>query len=223
VAARYRSAQVQGLPLRASALELPTLCIVIYSINSRKGEFAMRTTTQVFALIFSLLAASIASGQTKQWVHVRIENPEKAERVRMNIPLSVVEAMLPLIKDKNVHAGQIRLNEKDVRVDDLRRVWNEIRKQGDTEFVNIENRETSLRVFTKGSYLLVQPDKPTAKKIDIRIPLSVVDAMFSGKADELNLMAAVQALKQLGSREIITVESDDSLVQVWIDEKNQVK
>ena len=117
--------------------------------------------------------------------------------------------------------GNIRINEREFRVEDLRKAWNDIRDAGDMEFVSIEGRNGDVRIYVEGNLLLVQPERRNDKsKVDIRIPLKVVDAMLSGKGEELNLAAAVKALRDSGVKDIITVKDEDTSVRVWIDDKN---
>lgn len=99
-------------------------------------------------------------------------------------------------------------------------MWKQIRSQGDSEFVSIQNRDTNIRVFTKNGYLFVKPQDDSKKNVDIRIPLSVVDAILSGDGESLNLKAAVQALKDSGVKDIITVKDEEKTVRVWIDDSN---
>ena len=44
-----------------------------------------------------------------------------------------------------------------------------------------------------------------------------VDALLSGADDELDLLAALDALADYGGGDLITVESDDESIRVWID------
>jgi hypothetical protein len=180
----------------------------------------MRNTKSVLFLILMLMSAGIAMAASQQWVHVHIDNPTDEEKVRVNIPIALVESMMPLIEEKGMERGVVHLHEKDLTVKDLRNIWKQIRSQGDIEFVSIQNRDTNIHVFTKGGYLYVQPQDHSRKNIDIRMPLSVVDAMLSGDGEELNLKAAVQALKDSGVKDIITVRDEDKTVRVWIDENN---
>ena len=171
-------------------------------------------------LILLCTGVGVSAAASKLWVHVHVENPTKEETVKMNLPISVIESMMPLIQDKRMRDGNIRINEKEFRVEDLRKAWKDIREEGDMEFVSVQGRDGNVRIFIEGQYLLVQPDKKNKSKVDIRIPLKVVDAMLSGKGEELNLTAAVKALRDSGIKDIITVKDEDTSVRIWIDDKN---
>lgn len=168
-----------------------------------------------------ILCAGVSSAASKMWVHVHVQDSAKEETVRINLPISVIETMLPIIEDKKLRDGRIRLNDNEFRVEDLRKVWNDIRDEGDMEFVSVQGKNGNVRIYIEGNYLLVQPEEKAKKsKVDIRIPLKVVDAMLSGKGNELNLTAAVKALRDSGIKDIITVNDEHSSVRVWIDDKN---
>jgi len=180
----------------------------------------MGKAKSVLFLALLLMSAGLAMAASQQWVHVRIENPADDEKVRVNIPIALVESMMPLIEQKGMERGVVRLHDSDLSVKDLRNAWKQIRNQGDAEFVSIQNKDANVRVFTKAGYLYVQPQDHSRKNINIQIPLAVVDAMFSGEGEELNLKAAVQALKNSGVKDIITVKDEEKTVRVWIDESN---
>jgi hypothetical protein len=60
--------------------------------------------------------------------------------------------------------------------------------------------------------------KPT--HVEVKIPLSVVDALFSAGKDELDLVAGLKMLSVQGDQELVSVKDEDNTVRVWIDSKN---
>ncbi|HSE42359.1 MAG TPA: hypothetical protein VLH08_16455, partial [Acidobacteriota bacterium] len=151
------------------------------------------------------------------------ETKNDPAKVRINIPLSLVEVMVPLIEEEAIKDGNITINNKDFSTQELKKLWAAIKDEGDAEFLSVEKRGENVRVFTQGKFLMVQSTKDIEGKVNIRIPLAIVDAMLSGSGDRLNLAAGVKALRDSGVRELVTVESDDAKVLVWIDDKNVAK
>jgi len=195
--------------------------ISVITVEIRFGELQMKMKKLLLSAAFLLLCAGFASAATKMWVHVHVEDSAKEEKVKINLPLSVIEAMLPMIEEEQIRKGSLHINDHDFRVEDLRKAWNEIRNEGDMDFITVEGRDGNVRVRIEGKYLLVQPDdKSKNSKVDIRLPLQVVDAMLSGSGNELNLTAGIRALKDSGMQDIITVNDNHSSVRVWIDDKN---
>ena len=63
-------------------------------------------------ILFSCLVVLMMAGISQasgQWVHVHVNNPGEAQKVRINIPVSLVETMLPLIEEKGMEKGKIKL------------------------------------------------------------------------------------------------------------------
>lgn len=179
----------------------------------------MKKIALLFVLVL-ICSAVVAQAASKEWLHVKVDDHSSDDpaKVRVNIPISLVETMLPMIQEKAIREGKIHFDEKDLSLKELRQMWKAIKDEGDTEFVTVEKRGEHVRVFTKDNFLMVQTDEHSNKKVSMKLPLAIVDAALSGNGDELDLMAAVQALKKSGVRDFITVEDEDTMVRVWIDD-----
>jgi hypothetical protein len=57
-------------------------------------------------------------------------------------------------------------------------------------------------------------------KVEVKVPMKVIDALFSAGKDELDIVAALRALSSVGDTELVSVKSDDNTVRVWLDSKN---
>jgi hypothetical protein len=176
-------------------------------------------------LIFALVALFTFSAQaaSKEWLHIHVDETKKDEKVRINIPLSLVEVMVPMIEQEAIKDGNITINNRDINTEELKKLWAALKEEGDVEFLTVEKKGENCRIFTQGKYLMVQSTKEFEGKVNIRIPLQIVDAMLSGQKNQLNLVAAVKALKDSGIRELVTIESDTAKVLVWIDDRNIAK
>src|ERR1044071_152653 len=115
------------------------------------GELPMKKL--LLSATLMLLCAGFASAATKMWVHVHVEDSAKEEKVKINLPLSVIEAMLPMIEEEQLRKGSLHINDHDFRVEDLRKAWNEIRNEGDMDFITVEGRDGNVRVRIEGKYL----------------------------------------------------------------------
>ena len=180
------------------------------------------------AVVFVVLAAALASlaaqvATTDRWLHVRVEKTgEKGESVRVNLPLSVAEKVLPAIKSHELEEGRIKFHHPTINGIDLRGLLEAVRALGDGEFVTIEGEAENVRVAKEGGYLIAKVDerRGKAERVDVKIPLRVVEALLSGGPDELNLQAAIQALSAGGDEVLVSVESADETVRVWVDSKS---
>jgi hypothetical protein len=165
---------------------------------------------------------SASSGD--RWLHVRVTNADaKEETVRVNLPLELAEKVLPTINKDRLQHGRVKIEDIDCHGVDIHAVLEAMRSSKDGEFVTVRNRDADVRVAKQNGYLLVHViDKNRSKKsqVEVKIPMKVVDALFSGGKDELDLVAGLHALSSQGDTELVTVKDEENTVRVWLDSKN---
>lgn len=181
-------------------------------------------------LALLLLMTMAAGGQTpERWLHVSVEKTgDGAESVKVNVPLRLAEKILPAVNVDRIRGGRIVIEGTKAEGVDLRAVFEAIQTTEDGEFVTVESQKQNVRVAKSGGYLLVKVrDENKNRKgeirnedVDVKIPLTVVEAALSGGKDELDLLAAIKALAAHGDTELVTVKSHNETVRVWIDTKN---
>jgi hypothetical protein len=194
----------------------------------------MRKSIQAGLGLLALAAAGAApaAAQTATpWLHVRVEEAKDATKVAVNLPLSVVEAVLKASPEMIEKHGRIHIgHDHGMKLADLRRIWKELAAVGDAELVSVESEDENVKVQRKGDLLLVfvdQKAKPGkegrkekgAEQVRVEVPVSLVDALLSGEGEEANIEAAVSELKKRRG-DIVRVQDDESHVRVWIDEQN---
>ena len=179
----------------------------------------------------ALCAAPINAQSGTPWLHVRVEEKKDTTKVSVNIPLSVVEAVLKASPDFFEKHGKIRIgHDHGFKMADLRTVWKELAAVGDAELVSVESDDQNVKVMRKGDLVQVFVDqKPRAGKdgqegrraetVRVEVPTSLVDAFLSGNGEEGNIEAAILELRKRRG-DIVRVHDDDSHVRVWIDEQN---
>jgi hypothetical protein len=175
-------------------------------------------------IIAILLGATIAFAQApERWLHVRVVSTgAKGETVRVNVPISVAEQVLPAIHTNDLNNGKVKIKGKMDDVD-LHALLDAVSKSPDNEFVTVENSDENVRVAKSGEYLLVKVrdnKKGSPEQVDIKVPISVVNALVSGEKDELDVLAAVRALKAYGDLDLVTVKEKDQTVRIWVDARN---
>ena len=173
-----------------------------------------------------------------RWVHVKVEEGgTQGETVRINLPLSLAEKVLPAIHTHKLCAGKVKVNKDDIHDLDLRAVMEALRTAPDNEFITVESRRDNVRVAKAGGNLLikVQENKETAgtkaktetktraETVNVTIPIPVVDALLSGAQDELDILAAVRALGAVGDTVLVSVDDQHSKVRIWVDSRNTME
>ena len=164
-----------------------------------------------------------ASGHDR-WLHVRVTNPaDKEETVRVNLPLELAEKVLPTINKDRLHSGKVRIDDVDCHGVDLHALVDAVRTSKDGEFVTVQSKDSDVRVAKQNGYLFVhvfEKNRPKHSQVEIKVPMKVVDALFSAGKDELDIVAALHALSAQGDTELVSVKDEENTVRVWIDSKN---
>jgi len=182
-----------------------------------------------FALLGSMALGLTAglpaqTAQTERWLHVRVESVEgKGELVRVNMPLSLAEKLLPAVRNERLRDGKITIDDSKTHGVDLRAVLEAVRTTRDGEFVTVQNNENDIKVVKKDGYLYVHArEKKEAKdtRVEIKVPMIVVDALLSSGTNELDVLAAVRALSKHGDAELVTVKDNKQTIRIWLDSKN---
>ena len=190
--------------LLAAALLLPAL-----------GEAQAKSSGSVQA---------VSASSHDRWLHVRVTNPHSNdESVRVNVPLELAEKVLPTINKDRLHKGRVRFDDIDCHGVDLRALLDAVRTSRDGEFVTVQNKESDVRVAKRDGTLFVHvfdKNRPKHSEVEVKVPLRVVDALFSADKDELDLIAGLRALAAQGDTELVSVKDEENTVRVWVDSKN---
>jgi hypothetical protein len=177
----------------------------------------------VFGTILALTSWALAE-ETK-WLHVKVEETgAQGETVRINLPLSLAEKVLPAINTKELRGGKVKMNEAKFKDVDVRAILEALRTAPENEFVTVEGPKENVRVAKSGGNLLVKvheaKEKGKTETVEVSVPFTVVDALLSGTKDELDVLAAVRALGTIGDTVLVTVNDKDSKVRIWVDSRN---
>lgn len=178
-------------------------------------------------LLIMLLAASVVRARAAdRWLHIRVDDSgREGERVRVNVPLDLAEKVLPCIHADRLQGGKVRV-EGELSGVDLRSLVDAVRSAADGEFVTVEGREENVRVAKQGGTFVVRvrekhrPTEKAAETVDIKVPFPVVQALLSGSRDELDVTAAVRALRNTGDTELVSVNDGSQAVRIWVDSRN---
>jgi hypothetical protein len=200
----------------AAAGRLPILLAAV--VLSPLGALAQSTASPASS------TQSTTSASKDRWLHVRvISSDAKGETVRVNVPLELAEKVLPAINKDRLHAGKVKIDDAHVNDVDLRALVEAIRTTKDGEFVTVQSNDCDVRVAKLSNHLIVHVlDKQNSKKseVEVKVPMKVIDALFSAGKDELDLVAALHALAGQGDTELVSVKDHENTVRVWLDSKN---
>jgi hypothetical protein len=187
----------------------------------KRKDLARFGTLALVAALGVAAARTVAAQAAVPWLHIRVEETARASKVHVNLPMPVVEAALKAAPDTVVSDGKIHLGPhcKNLKVADLRQMWQELKKAGDTDFVTVEDGDETVKVARRGDTVEVRVDRKGHEEVHVEVPVSLMDAFFSGEGDEVDVKAAIRELSKRRG-DVVRVKDEDSTVRIWIDEKN---
>ena len=184
-------------------------------------------------VMIGILVFTTLAWPADRWIHIRvIESGPDGDRVRVNIPLSLAEAVLPTIHSGNFYDGKVKVEGHAFDQVDVRAILEAVRNTRDNQYVTVESRDQNVEVAKSGEFLLIKVHenarrsarKAEASKaehtVDIKVPFKVANALLSGPNDELNVLAAVRALNEYANLELVSVKDDNDDVRIWVDSNN---
>jgi hypothetical protein len=176
--------------------------------------------SRLASLILLLAWACPLPAQNKDpWFHLEVrENRDEPELVKVNLPVSMLDVALRIARDKKIYKDRIKLDSHEISIAEMRQIWSELKKAGNAEFVTVEKRNETVRISREGKFVLVKVFENKSPKVDMRVPVPVVDALLAGSGDELDLRAALVAMQQQkGVGDVLTVNDNKTQVRIWID------
>ncbi|HEX6853555.1 MAG TPA: hypothetical protein VF139_19315 [Candidatus Polarisedimenticolaceae bacterium] len=176
--------------------------------------------TILSAMAVLMLAAPVRATGEERWLHIHVDEGADGDRVRVNVPLSMLEQILPAIHVENFRGGRIRIDGADMNDVDLQAIGRALRAAQDGEFVKVNSRhDGDVTVSKQGGMILVRVDEKGegAERVRVRVPLAFMDALLAPGGGEIDVAAAMKALSDAGEGELVTVESANEKVRIWVD------
>jgi len=166
------------------------------------------------------LAVPATAAPADRYLHVKVEDATKGENVNINVTLAMAESILPAINNERIHDGKISIHHAQLNGVDVRALLDAVRTAPDNEFVTVKEKDSDVRVAKSNGNIIVHViDKNKSdQKVDVTVPLKIVDALFdTAKDDELDIEAALHALSDAGDVVLVTVQDATEKVRVWVD------
>lgn len=161
------------------------------------------------AVSIAILFASVSASASEFWIHVEIQNDEDS-RVEINLPFDRLGDRLPGLFD-NAHC-RIDVGTDGITTAELRRAL-ESSAPG-----SVQTESDSRVVGHRENGELVVSDRADSETT-VRMPIWLAEALLSGGSTELNLAAAVRAVRQNGGGSLAIRTEDGERVRIWVDRR----
>ena len=174
-------------------------------------------------LLAVLLAGTLVwAASPERYLHVRITNPTTHELVRVNVPLSLAEKIIPAINHGQLRDGKVQFGGFSADNVNLKAILEALKTAPEGEFVTVQQNDSDVHVAKEHGELVVHViDKQSKEKVDVTIPWDVAQALISDTTEnQLNVEAAIRALQNAGGLTLVSVVGHDESVRVWIDSRS---
>ena len=154
---------------------------------------AMKKALPLLAVL--LLAGTMTfAAAPERYLHVRVTNPTTHENVRVNLPLSLAEKIIPAINDGDLRDGKVQVGGLDANDVNVRAILEALKTASEGEFVTVQQNDSDVHVAKEQGQLVVHViDKNSKEKVDVTIPWVVAQALISDTTEnQLNIEAAIQ-------------------------------
>jgi hypothetical protein len=168
-------------------------------------------------------ASTVLAAPAERYLHIKVDDPSKGESVNVNVPLSMAEKILPTVNKGSLHNGHVTIGKADLNDVDVRAILDALRTAQDNEFVTVKEKDQEVRVAKSNGNIIVhvRDSGKESQKVDVTVPMKVVDALLStAKENELDVAAALRALSDAGDALLVTVQDATQHVRIWVDSRN---
>lgn len=168
------------------------------------------------------LTAFALTASTTRYLHVRVSNPKSHELVRVNVPLTLAEKVIPAINHGQLRNGKVQIGDFKADNVNIHAILDALKSAPEGNFVTVQDTGDDVRVAKERGQLVVHvADKNSGENVDVTIPWDVAEALISDtNEDQINVEAAVKALQNVGDTTLVRVSGRDENVRVWIDSRN---
>ena len=188
----------------------------------RKGLRSLAAVCLSAAMVAGT-APTVLAAPAERYLHIKVDDPSKGESVNVNVPLSMAEKILPTVNKGSLHNGRVTIGKADLNDVDVHAILDALRTAQDNEFVTVKEKDQEVRVAKSNGNIIVhvRDTGKESQKVDVTVPMKVVDALLStAKENELDVAAALRSLSDAGDALLVTVQDATQHVCIWVDSRN---
>ena len=182
-----------------------------------KGRFEMKRRV---ALVITglLLAATAMAGEPMRWLNVNVQEHGDKTTVKVRVPISLVRSVMSAVKTKDFDAGVVTLDAEDAEVD-WAKLLEAIKSAPDGDFVTVEAPDAHVAISKKGGTIHIHVTQKDDEKahVNVTVPADLIAALSVDEQNRLDLRPILDRLAELPTGNLVTVESSEADVRVWIE------
>jgi hypothetical protein len=106
--------------------------------------------TKLIPILAVLCMGTVAlAASPERYLHVKVDDAHNGQRVRVNIPLSLAERVIPVINAGQLHNGRVRIGNFEANGVDVKKLLEALKSAPDGEFVTVDDAKEHVRGKTQ--------------------------------------------------------------------------
>ena len=176
-----------------------------------------RKTTAIAAVMILLAGFAFAADDTR-WVNVHVTEHTDGTNVEVHLPLNLVLSVIKSVDVENFHRGHVDLDIDDCDIDWVE-LFTAVKEAPDGQFVTVDAPDAKVSVRKEAGQFLIDVDEIDGDqaKVKVQLPLQFMDAISINDDNQFDVAALLESLDSFPNGDIVTVESTDANVRVWIE------
>jgi len=176
-----------------------------------------RKITAIAAAAILVAGFALAAEETR-WVNVHVTEHSEGTNVEVHLPLNLVLSVLKSVDVENFHRGHVDLDIDDADID-----WPEllaaVKDAPDGQFVTVDSPDANVSVRKEGGTFYIDVDEIDGEqaKVKVQLPVEFMDAIYINEESQIDVAAMLESFDKFPNGDIVTVESSDANVRVWIE------
>jgi hypothetical protein len=177
-----------------------------------------RKTTAIAAVFIMVAGFALASEETR-WVNVHVTEHHEGTNVEVHLPLNLVLSVLKSVDVENFHRGHVDLDIDHHADIDWSEVLAAVKDAPDGQFVTVDSPDAKVNVRKESGTLYIDVDEIDGDnaKVKVSVPMELMDALYISEDSQIDVAAMLESFERLPLGDLVTVESDDANVRVWIE------
>lgn len=178
----------------------------------------MKLKLATLIAIALLVTVPLTATESTRWLNIHVTEAEGGADVQVHLPLNLILAVLNSVEVENFRGGKVDLEISDVDID-----WPQmlaaVKEAPDGEFVKVTDDEANVQVSKKDGVLYVNVVETEDEHaiVNVTLPMAMIDSLQIDDDNRIDVAALLQSLDQLPSGDLVTVQSDEANVRVWVE------
>ena len=178
----------------------------------------MRKATIVLFIVALAAAGPALAAENTRWLNVNVTDHEDGTKVQVHLPINLVLQLAQAVNVEEFHGGKVDMHITDTDID-WPKVFEAIKTAPDGEFVKVESPDADVLVSKKAGTVTIDVNQKEDEHavVKVTVPATIIDSLHVDENNQIDVAALLKAFDNLPNGNLVTVQSSEADVRVWIE------